>query len=199
MVAFGAHADNSKQRTLNVSFTPATVVVTSEERSHQFVLFAIGIGSHGRAALLTREVLTETDTDGDGVITFTPRRIPRRSVWVAVDVENGAYGIASPSGELPSPLPVGDEAWRGGRTDLEVARRYLEVLLVRPRVGAWTKRATDGGPQDDDGRYNGTSRLRLEKMDRLLGDSGGPPFAAPKDLLVVVDPQSLQYFVREAR
>lgn len=179
---------------LGVSFTPTTVVVKTATPSHQVVVFAIGIGSRGRAALLTREALEET-SDGTGVATFTPRRIPPRSVWVAVDVTDGTFGIASPSGELPALLPLAADAWQTGRATVDVTRRFLEVLLVRPGAGAWTLQVTDGGPKDDDARLDGTSRLRLDKMGTLVGDSAAPAVAVQDDVLVIVDPQTLRYFV----
>lgn len=183
---------------LTLVFSSDTVTVSGAGRGHQVVVFGLGIGNLGRYALLTRDVETPTDTDGDGIVTVTPRQLPYRSLWIAVDMEDGRYGVASPAGALPKLLEPSSGTWRSDLRELEVSRRFLEVLLVRPRGGAWTLRTTEGGPKDADGRRNGLLRIRLDRMQRLTDDSNGPPVALPKDLLVVVDPQTLHYYIGAA-
>jgi len=196
-ISVNAVAGDSSERRLSLTFTPDTVVVSGGGRSHEIVLLGIGISRFGRAPLLTRELLTQSGIDGD--VTFTPRQIPERSIWIAVDVNDGSHGMATPSGAAPPALQVGDNEWRGGRADVDIAREYLEVLLVRPGTGAWALRASEGGSKDADGRHDGVLKLRLANMERIAGEAGGPPVATPRDLLIAVDPQTLQYFIREAR
>lgn len=199
-VAISVLALGARAQSLSVSFTPSTVVVTSDQPAvHRYVLMTLGRETRRHMAVLTREVLAETDTDGDGVVTFTPRRIPADSLWLVVDVESGVYRAASPAGILPATLPIADTDWQTGAATLNSGVVYLEALFVRPQAGAWVLRATDGGPRDDDASQNATVKLRLSGMDRLIGEQAAPASSALKDVLVLADPQTLRYFVKEVR
>jgi hypothetical protein len=195
LLALGAQA-----QTLSVSFTPSTVVVSNDQPAvHRYVLLTVGRDTRRHMAILTREVLVETDTDGDGVVTFNPRRIPADSLWVVIDVESGVYKAASPGGVLPEALPIAGTAWQSGTATVNSGVAYLEALLVRPQAGAWVVRATDGGPRDGDAKQNAVVTARLAGMDRLIGEQNAPATAALKDVLLLVDPQSLRYFIKDVR
>ncbi len=140
------------------------------------------------------EVLS--DDDGDGNVRLDlGRAVAAASVWIAVDVGSGAFDIATPAS-----LELRRRAWRGqglrkrpdGRDAIEDLRGQAEVLVVRPGVGAWRLRLGDGGPSDEDGSADG----RLEAaLDRLVPLAGGPPPPKefqPEDLVLLVDPNSLE-------
>jgi len=189
----------AEHETLSIAFGNDQVSVSGASRNHEVILFGIGIGQHGRASLLTREAQALADDDGDGRVEFAVRHLPQRSVWVAVDLEDGAYTIRTPDGAPPRTLVLPVNAWRSNREHVDVSRPWLEVLLVRRRVGAWTLRMADGGANDADQRHDGVAHLRLDRMERLAGeDTKGPRFAVPKDLMVMVDPHTLECFVSEA-
>jgi hypothetical protein len=84
---------------------------------------------------------------------------------------------------------------------MDFERDDLEVLLVRPGVGAWTLRVADGGANDGDGILNMNLRTTLERMERLYGADPVPHPARVqvKDLLILIDPHRLDYFVKEAK
>jgi len=197
-LAAGALNAHASDRILTLTFTPSTVVVSGDAPSHEIVLIAIGIDRFGRSPLLTREVLTQSDSDADGVVTFTPRKVPERSLWVAVDVQDGAYGVASPVNELPATLALAASVWEAQRTVVTVARPYVEVLLVRPGSGSWALHGAEGGSHDADGRRDGLLTLRLDTLEGVTIESAGPAAALAGDLLVVIDPDTLQYFIGEA-
>ncbi len=103
------------------------------------------------------EVLT--DEDGDGAIRYPLEGgIPGRSVFAAVDLTSGDHDAAAPQA-----LGARRVNWRGrgprrrndGRDAVEDQRKLLELLVVRPQVGAWTLRVRDGGESDGDGRIDG--------------------------------------------
>lgn len=180
-------------------FGDGTVTVSGFPNGHRVVLFGAGIGSYAHTALLTYNALWLADDDDDGSVTFTVRHLPSRAIWFAIDYETGTYWIAPGSAQSGRPIAFNGDRWRPGLRDLDVRRQYLRALVVRPGSGAWTLRATDGGTRDADAFQNGILRLRLEQMDRLLGEQHGPPVAVPRDLVVLIDPQTLDYFVDEAR
>lgn len=195
LLALDAHA-----QTLSVSFTPTKVLVTNGQHAERrYVLLTVGQDPRPYTAVLTREALVETDTDADGEVTFSPKRIPANSLWVVVDVESGVYKAASRGGVLPEALPIADTVWQAGTQTLNSGVAYLEALVVRPQVGAWVLRATDGGPRDDDESQDGAVNMRLSDMDRLVGDQNAPTSASLQDVLVLVDPQTLRYIVKEVR
>lgn len=184
---------------MTLTFGTGQVTVGGVVGRHQVIAFGIGIGVRGYTPLLTRNVKASRDDDGDGIIAFPARSLTPRSVWAAVDFETGDYVVGTPTGEMPRPLNFPADSWRGNRVDLDIHRAYLEVLVVRRRVGAWTLRAADGGSNDADATSNAVLKLRLDKMEKLIGEEKGPPFAVAKDLIIVVDPQNLDTFVSEAR
>lgn len=183
---------------MTMTFGPDDVTVTGVRQGGRLVAFGIGIHKYNNGGLLTRYVKLFVDDDGDGVITFRPRPLPRRAVWLAIDVDSGERVLATPSGVAPAGLDV-LSVWRGGVADLEVSSDSLETLVVRPGAGAWTLPLGDGGLNDADGLPDGVLTLRLERMERLAGDEKGPPFALPRDLIVVIHPRTLRTFVSEAR
>ena len=198
LVAVAADGEERPQG-LSIRLAPGQVIVSGVPGGHPVIAFGIGIGRHGHAALLRRDVQTGADDDGNGSVDFSVRDLPSRSVWVAVDATSGAYVLATPSGELPGPLELPVDAWRGNHAFLDVATRWVEVLVVRPGVGAWTLRSADGGSNDADAVSDEKIRLRLDRMERLLGGDRGPDHALPKDIIVLVDPQTLNTFVSVAQ
>lgn len=197
--ATGSAAADEKPFGMTLTFGPRAVTVDGVEGTHPIVTIGIGIGSHGYAALLRREVHTAVDEDGDGRVVFEVRDVPARSVWVTVDGSSGRYVIATPSGEAPGVLSVPADAWRSSHDHADLPGTYLELLVVRPGAGAWTLRTADGGANDSDGVSDRKVRLRPDRMEKLIGEDQGPAQALPKDLLVAIDPQTLEVFVSEAR
>lgn len=184
---------------LTITFGDGQVIVAGVDDRAEIIVFGIAIGRHGHSAMLRREVRTATDDDGDGQVTFEIRDIPVRSVWVVVDAKSGSHTVATPSGEAPGILNLPDDVWRGNHAHVDVARSWAEVLVVRPGVGAWTLRSAAGGSNDFDAIADRKIRLRLDRMERLTGTDKGPSHALPKDLIVLVDPQTLDTFVSEAK
>lgn len=187
------------KRGMTIIFGSGNLTVTGLQARHEVIAFGIGIDSHGHSALLRREVETASDDDGNGIVTIEVRAMPHRSVWVVVDTNSGEFVIATPSGEAPGSLNLSVDAWRANKPHVDIGRKYAEVLVVRPGGGAWTLRTADGGSNDFDGLSDRKIRLRLEQMQKLIGRDNGPPHSIPRDLIVMIDPQTLDTFVSEAR
>lgn len=196
LIASAAGAQKPSEMAL--AFTAEEVTLTGVPRGGTVILFGIGVEWFNHAPSLTRHAEAVSDNDGDGTVIVRPALMPERAVWVAINLQTGNYTIGAPDNSQPAPLELAEGAWASDGALVEVRREYMEALVVRPGVGAWAARLGDGGAYDADGRPDGRVILRLDRMDRLDGEQKGPPVAIRKDLLVLIDPHSLQTFVREA-
>jgi len=142
------------------------------------------------------------DDDGDGVVVVADGRgIPLRSVWVAVDVDTGRSAIASPAG-FPlqsSPLPDSllEEDGEGVIGVLDLQQRNAEMLLVRPKSGAWRLRAHEGGNGDGDKHANGKLRLDAADATAVSGDTPAPKRLKKGDVIALIDPVNLDALLGE--
>lgn len=168
---------------LHVSVSARELVLRGVTPGARVVLF--GLSGETVRGILTKEEHVDVlaDTDRDGVITFAPRHgIPFRSIWVAADLASGASAVATPEGyqarhhALPSRAIKKDV--EGFIAALELERRDVTVLLVRPGVGAWRLHGREG--EWGDGDHVPDGRLTL-----ILGDAepvGDGKEQAPKKL-----------------
>lgn len=122
------------------------------------------------------------------------RAVPTLAVWAAVDLATGRLAIGSPGDfALTEIEPQGRRIDRAlGR--LEVGRHGLEILFVRPGQGSWRLDVHDGGPQDEDGAYDGSLRASLAALLPDAQHGNAPPRFAKGDLLLAVDPTDLHLF-----
>jgi len=142
------------------------------------------------------------DDDGDGVVTVADGRgVPLRSVWIAVDVETGRSAVAAPadfplqSSSLPDSLL--DRDADGVIGVFELQQRNVEMLLVRPKSGAWRLRAHEGGNGDADQRANGKLRLAAADAIAVAGDAPPPKRLKKGDVIALIDPVNLEAIVGE--
>lgn len=186
---------------IRVSFSGDTVHASEVSRGGDVIVFACTIGRYSGMQKLGRHREVVRDADGDGEISLTVDKLSDlASVWAVVDFETGRYALAAPPGLQLRVMEIPEHGWRGGREHFELRRNYLEVLVVRPGVGAWTQSLSEGGSNDDDGQLNAVLRTRLAGMQRLHGDDAAPrpPVIVPRDLLLIIDPHELDYLVAEA-
>lgn len=149
------------------------------------------------------------DEDGDGVITQElGQEAPRRAVVVAVDLSSGAVTLAAREAslvtetELPADALVTSPA--GEASTLRHHRSRVEMVVVRPGVGAWKISAGDGAETDLDPTKpgaepvsDGTVHFSLDRMEPVAGASvqAEPPAGVlPGDVLVMIDPGSFELY-----
>jgi len=181
-------------------FDPTQVVVSGITPGGEVAWIAVAIERrewfpyryHWRRLLL--------DDDGDGEVAFSrDKGIPLTSVFVAVDVATGEYATGSPP-DYPHPGPLELPANAAVITPggflklLREDRLSADVLVVRPRVGAWALIVRDGGPVDEDGEPGGGISIILDAMIPLGPVDPGPGGLRAKDVLVLIDPDTLEYF-----
>jgi hypothetical protein len=143
-----------------------------------------------------RHLQTLSDEDGDGVIRYPVKEgVPLRSLWAVADLTSGDYDAVAPTG-----FAGREVGWRGrglerrhdGKDAVEDRRALLELLVVRPKVGAWALRLGDGDENDADGSIDGRIEGILEQMLPLTGDLKPPAIFQRDDLVMALDPTTME-------
>jgi hypothetical protein len=169
-----------------------------------------GLRPHGRIVLLgvTREIAPDdfptvrrhlevlVDEDGDGTIRYPVKQgVPLRSLWAVADLESGSFDTAAPEA-----FGLRRVDWRGrglerrhdGKDAVEDRRTMLELLVVRPQVGAWALRVSDGGGTDGDGAIDGRLQGILDEMRPLAESPAAPAAFEGDDLVLALDPTAME-------
>jgi len=114
-----------------------------------------------------------------------------RAVWAVADVD-GAMTIQRFSpGTRTSPHPISVDALAGD-AQVTVRSAAIELLYVRPRAGAWTFHAADGGGRDADAMQNGSITVPLASLKPLEGSGQAPASVEPGDLILMIDPRLMR-------
>jgi hypothetical protein len=200
---------------LALSFEAAAVIASGLTPEGDALLFSIAREPERYFVRVARrdEVLA---VDGEGRARYEPfadgAPLPLAAVWVVVDLATGRAahgttpGFSAPAGPLPAD---GVRRGSGGRWNRLAARlNEAQVLLVRPaeappgppegdaEPGAWGAYWMDGSGRDLDGADDGALETALDALVPVI--AGGPPppeELSPGDLLVLVDPTSLAYYI----
>ena len=115
-----------------------------------------------------------------------------------VDLATGEFSVAAPEGFPKRAVALPSNALarnRSGRLSVLVdSCGYGELLLVRPIIGAWAVSLSDGGALDQDGANDGTLVSSLDQMQAIDGTAPPPEEYAAGDILVMIDPQQLEFY-----
>jgi len=149
-------------------------------------------------SLVRREGMTQADASG--VATFSVAEgVPMVSLWAVVDLATGQRSVAAPEDmplqQVDFPADgLGEGGPHGVLNLLQLRRDFLEVLVVRPGVGAWGISSGDGGESDADAQPDGRVQVLLG-LTHPIGDSAGAPSSFQRgDVIVVFDPNTLEYY-----
>lgn len=179
----------------SLSFTADAVEVSGATAGGDVVIF--GIAREPRE-FIGRVVDRETvlrDDDGDGAVSWSLETgVPVRSMWAAVDLASGQWGLGTP-GEYPLRLLDTEtsetEESDGQLNRLLVRRDFVEILLVRPQVGAWMAQLFDGDPLDRDGAATVSVLAAPADLQPLAASPKAPDILLPGDVIVVMDPDAM--------
>ncbi|MES1244511.1 MAG: hypothetical protein ABUT39_23095 [Acidobacteriota bacterium] len=184
-----------------LTFEPRAVVASGLTPGGRMVWFGVAREIERRAARIVPRIGQAADGDRDGKVRLDlGQDVPPRSIWFAVDLETGEAGVAAPEGFplLETELP--GRAIPAALNRLDLDRRLVYLLLVRPGVGAWTLRAGDGGASDEDGEPDGTLRAVLSRFEGLgPSPTSAPGRLSPRDLLLVIDPDRMEFLRFQVR
>ena len=178
-----------------VTLERQAVVASGLTPKGRAVWFSVAREISRRAAAIVPRILLVTDEDGDGKVRLDlDKDVPLQSIWFAVDLETGQAGVTAPEGFDLQEAALPARAIPAALNGLDLDRRVLYAVLIRPGAGAWMLRAGDGGASDDDGEPDGTLRARLASF-QGLGASPLPPPArvTARDLLLVIDPNRMDF------
>jgi hypothetical protein len=161
------------------------------------VWFGIGrVVQEYAETLSDHQDVTVADAQGQATLQVKPS-VPRHSLWVAVDLETGRYALAAPPGFPLRSFALGPAAVSvggGSAGDLLLdPSDTIEVLLVRPGQGAWSKNVWRGSA--DDQASPGSANLAFS-LGRLLplpaGGGAAPAKLSAGDLLFVAHPRGME-------
>lgn len=149
---------------------------------------------HGWSRVHRVSEVVQTTAEGTGRFE-APRAVPPASLWIVADVASGEHVVVSPG---PRPYPQLGGAER--RMTLQAARlsldaRSLEMVVVRPGIGAWSLALWDGGLGDADGATDGRLDAVVADLVPLGSAPASPGELAPRDLLLGIDPARMEHFV----
>jgi hypothetical protein len=187
---------------LQLTISSADVRIANVTAGAEVVVLVASVEGGGGVPVQRTGAKAFRDDDRDGVVTFTDARgIPLRSVWIAIDVETGRSAIASPddfplqSSALPASLL--DEDGDGVLGVFDLHQRNADMLVVRPKSGAWRLRAHEGGNGDGDKHANGKLRLDAADAIAVAGDKPAPKRLKKGDVIAIIDPVNLEAFLGE--
>jgi hypothetical protein len=181
-----------------ITFEDSAVVASNLSPGRTVVWFGI---ERTVDADYSRDLYQHYKTDtvaADGTARFTlDRAVARASIWVAVDLDTGAFGVSAPPSSSPLNLTAQTSSallqGAGSAADQFLdTRTYLLGLAVRPGQGAWLFGGGDGGPRDLDKSANGRLSFALDQFDALPGSPAAPAKAGSTDTWFVIDPQTME-------
>jgi hypothetical protein len=186
-----------------IALSHGRVTVTNLSPGTTVAIFGMG-REEGPTVSLMRWQRAVDDTDRDGAVELPLNRpIPADSVWFAVDVETGAIGTALPPFSrfrarafAPEMLVQG----AGAKIDRFIVNKgMVDLLVVRPRVGAWTGYAADGHGSDGDRAYDGRSTVIFTDGRSLHGNAPAPAHLTPRDVIIAVALRTMEFTSTEVQ
>jgi len=139
------------------------------------------------------------DDTGQAVLDLG-RPVPVKAAFIAVEMATGAFAASSPSAYpwvSEVPFPTAGLTLAADKVSVISLRDHhaeLEVLIVRPQVGAW--RAT---VRHDDAEHDPTPGV-LVTFAALSPWGTAPPSPGhlrPGDVIVAIDPNTIEWFARQ--
>lgn len=193
--AASLHADNTLKPDAAapiLAFDGQMVRASNVTPGGQVVFFAVGLVPTGWQSTVMRWSQLVTDDDHDGAVSYDAgQKVPCKSIWVAAEVTNGHFVVASPP-ECPlqqAPALDSKSFRKNKKGELELflhARPYLDLLYIHPGKGIWTISAADSYASDADGESNGVTAIALSSARSLVGDAPPKDFV-PGGVLVAID------------
>jgi hypothetical protein len=193
-------AEASAPPELLVSFEEAAVLAVELTPGGDAVFWSVGREPLGAVQRVVRHHgLAVVDALGEARFEPETGSVLLKSVWAVSDVATGAFAISAPPGFVLREIPFpgnGFAVGAPGRVNrLRHPKSSLDLLMIRPGVGAWRLRAHDTGAKDRDGKDDDRVMTDLDDLEPF--DPAGPEPAerfARGDVVVVVDPHDLTYY-----
>jgi hypothetical protein len=184
-----------------IAFASTVVTVSGVTPGASVLVFGYGLEARTYESFPLRWSATVEDEDRDGIVTFDAQHaIPLRSVWVAADMTNADFAVATPPGFSVMRSDLSSSSLRRNGKDVSAVdfeRTPITMIYVLPgRRGAWITREEDGSPTDVDGRANGHTVADVRRGKPLRGTDAVSSFE-PGGTLIVFD--ELHFEIRAMR
>lgn len=185
-----------------ITFDSTHVIAAGFHSGRDVIIFGVGTGPGPYFLRLMRFTDTRT-TDSAGMVSFEiADGIPDRSVWFAVDTQTRDYAVGSPSPALLRPVLNGPgirHRAEGEADSIDLDRRLMDLLLVRPGSGAWIGSCGRNSLKDLNRGKSGAMQLSAGEMTAAPKSTGRSSTILPSDLIIVIDSETLEYFVGSPR
>ena len=185
------------------NFSGPSVTIDGATPGGDVVLFTVAkerTNSSPPMVVSTRNVVV-LHADGKGSAIFSGESdVPPISVWIAIDLATGHSGASGAAGFRPLPLSDSGLATRddaGRLRKFTAALPDVDLLLVRPGVGAWQIKAAKTSALDESARSERPLRIDVTRMIPVPGSPSVPESFMPGDVLAVVEPRTLRLAVSE--
>ncbi len=181
-----------------VHFEERAVILTDVLPDASIAVVGVGRDHDGlMPRLLTLWDVVTADATGSARLDLE-LDVPAESTWVAVDLETGEISVAAADGVATREVDFPSHAIPATLRTFDVGRARLAILWVRPASGgtgaAWGGQVSDGGERDADGGENRSLQVALDHL-TPLGTSPVPPETlASGDVLVGIDPDTLETY-----
>lgn len=193
-------AEASAPPELLVTFEEAAVVAAELTPGGDAVFWSVAREPLGSVQRVVRHQGVEV-VDAQGEARFEPEsgEVLLKSVWAVAEVATGAFAIAAPPGFVLREIPFpgnGFAVGAPGRVNrLRHPKSALDLLMIRPGVGAWRLRAHDTGLADRDGEDDDQVMTDLDDLEPFDPAGPEPPERyARDDVILVIDPEDLTYY-----
>ncbi|MEO8380732.1 MAG: hypothetical protein ABI779_13800 [Acidobacteriota bacterium] len=174
--------------------------VTAAElpRGARIVLFGVGREPGRYRSSIRRWTEVLADDDRDGRVRFAGH-VTNRSIWVAVDLETGE-SVAATGPDYPRREVTAGSALKrdnvGQLSKLENARGIAEMLIVRPKRGAWRLGSSKNSAVDEARGNPAVMRLDASAFRAVEGvASDDLKHLKRGDVLAMIDPRLMEFYV----
>ncbi|HSY47189.1 MAG TPA: hypothetical protein VLC46_00090 [Thermoanaerobaculia bacterium] len=189
---------------LGLTFGDRSVTVNGSTPGGDVVLFAIAKEPSNSSVpipmKIAHAVVLHDDQRNGSVVFERQRAIPLIAVWVAVDLASGQWAASGSPGFEPQTIPSEPFAKQddaGKLRKLSALVPEMDVLLVRPGVGAWRVYAAKTSRIDENGRASRPLQIDVGEMIPLSGSLPQLDSIHQGDILALIEPQSMHFAVVE--
>lgn len=179
-----------------IGFNGSGVAITGLAPGGPAIVFSVDRGHRGAMEGYTRHDYRLSAADAAGNARVILPSVPQISLWCVVDLTTGAYATAAPAGYAMRRLPFPANALRGASNAqlnrLRLKDEFLEVLWVRPGVGAWRASVGDGGLSDEDHAVDGHLSIVPKQMEPIGAAPPPPGHYLPNDTFILINPITME-------
>lgn len=183
-----------------LEFRGHVVHATSLRPGAQVLLFGVARDHDGYNAVIRRwsEVLTDSDHDGQVELDLGSN-VPFQSIFAVVDLNDGHYTVASPTGFGAIPPKRAKMLRRGPRALVDRMTSpgpMADAVYVQPGAGAWKVQLTDGVDTDRDGAADGATTFAVSDFSPLLPGLAVPQEFQPGGILIVINAYDMDLYAQ---